>query len=405
MTKCRICKGKLIQIINLGKIALVGNFLKRLKKIKKFKISLNYCKICKHVQIAEILNPSLLFRNYLWETGVSKSNISLINDLLIGLKKNLGINLNSKVLEIASNDGSFLNIIRKKFNCFIVGVDPAKNFKKKLTKNKILTIFDFFNSKLSMKLKKKFKQFDFIFARNVVAHVPNPNEIFKGADNLLTEKGVFIIEVPHFLKIYKFNQYDNIFHEHVGYHSLKSIIDLSENNNLKVFDVEEIDSQGGSIRCYICKKNYLRSVTKRVKLILSKERKLGLMSSIKLKQFKFKIVNHIRKMKKIIAKLKNEKKNVSIYGASGKGQALMQYCNINNKTINYVFDKSTLKQNCFTPGTNIKILNPKYLNISKTKYLLILSWNIKKEIINQEKRFAKLGGKFIIPFPSPRILN
>ena len=405
MNNCRICGGKLVQIINLGKIALVGNFLKKIKKLKKFKISLNYCEICKHVQIAERLNPSLLFRNYLWETGVSKSNIYLINDLLIKLKKKLGINKNSKVLEIASNDGSFLKIIREKFKCFIVGVDPAKNFKKKLFNSKILTIFDFFDSKLSIKLRKKFKKFDFIFARNVVAHVPNPNEIFKGVHNLLNDTGIFVVEVPHFLNIYKLNQYDNVFHEHVGYHSLKSIVDLSEKNNLKVFDVEEIDSQGGSIRCYICKKNLLRNVTKKTKLILLKEKKLGLFSSIKLKKFKLKIINHITKMKNMITKLKSKKKNISIYGASGKGQALMQYCKINTKFIDYVFDKSTLKQNCFTPGTNIKILNPKYLNSTETNYLLILSWNIKKEIINQEKRFAKLGGKFIIPFPAPRILN
>ncbi len=239
----------------------------------------------------------------------------------------------------------------------------------------------------------------------MVAHVPNPNEIFKGVHNLLNDTGIFVVEVPHFLNIYKLNQYDNVFHEHVGYHSLKSIVDLSEKNNLKVFDVEEIDSQGGSIRCYICKKNLLRNVTKKTKLILLKEKKLGLFSSIKLKKFKLKIINHITKMKNMITKLKSKKKNISIYGASGKGQALMQYCKINTKFIDYVFDKSTLKQNCFTPGTNIKILNPKYLNSTETNYLLILSWNIKKEIINQEKRFAKLGGKFIIPFPAPRILN
>ena len=164
-----------------------------------------------------------------------------MNDLLIKLRKKLGINKKSKVLEIASNDGSFLKLIKEKFKCFIIGVDPAKNFKKKLNKSEIPTIFDFFNSKLSIKLKRKFHQFDFIFARNVVAHVPNPNEIFKGVQNLLTEKGIFVVEVPHLLNIYKYNQYDNIFHEHVGYHSLKSIVDLSKKNNLKVFDVEEID--------------------------------------------------------------------------------------------------------------------------------------------------------------------
>ena len=286
-----------------------------------------------------------------------------------------------------------------------MGVDPAKNFKKKLNKSKIPTIFDFFNSKLSIKLKRKFNQFDLIFARNVVAHVPNPNEIFKGVQNLLTEKGIFVVEVPHLLNIYKYNQYDNIFHEHVGYHSLKSIVDLSKKNNLKVFDVEEIDSQGGSIRCYICKKKYSKNITKKTISILLKEKNIGLTSSNKLKNFKFKITNHIRKMKIMIEKLKKRNKKISIYGASGKGQALMQYCKINSKVVQHVFDKSSLKQNCYTPSTNIKISNPKNLNKTKTNYLLILSWNIKNEIISQEKNFAKLGGKFIIPFPSPKIIN
>ena len=129
MVNCRICKGKLTKIIDLGKISLVGNFSRKSKKEKKFKISLNFCIKCKHVQIAEILNPNLLFKKYLWETGVSLSNISLIQDLIKKLRK-YGISKKSKILEIASNDGSFLNIINKKYKCLAVGIDPAINFKK-----------------------------------------------------------------------------------------------------------------------------------------------------------------------------------------------------------------------------------------------------------------------------------
>ncbi len=404
MSRCRICRGNLIQIINLGKISLVGNFKKQLKKLKKYKISLNFCKVCKHVQISEILNPNLLFKNYLWETGISRSNISIIKDLLLELKK-FGISKKSKVLEIASNDGSFLKNIKIKYKCFVVGVDPAKNFRKKLRENNILTFFNFFNTKLALKLKKKLNTFDFIFARNVIAHVPNPNEVFKGVSKLLTDNGIFIIEVPHLSNIYKFNQYDNIFHEHAGYHSLKSIIDLSKKNNLKVFDVEKIDAQGGSIRCYICKKNYLINISGKIKSILLQEKKLGLFSYFKLKKFKFTILNHIYEMQKLIYNIKKKNKKISIYGASGKGQALMQYCNINNKFIDTVFDKSKLKQGCYTPGTYIKIQNPKFIKNSKISYLLILSWNIKNEIMNQEKEFVKNGGKFIIPFPKPRIIK
>ena len=400
MSKCRICFGINEEIINFGKIALVGSFFKKSKNLKKYKISLNFCKKCKHVQIREILNPDLLFRNYLWETGVSKSNINLINDLSKKLIK-FKIKKESKVLEIASNDGSLLSFFKKKFKCQVLGVDPAKNFNNK----KILTIIDYFNRSLSKKIKKKFKTFDFIIARNVIAHVPNPNEIFSGVDNLLTEKGVFIIEVPHLKNIIEQNQYDNIFHEHIGFHSLKSIIDLTRKNNLKVFNVEKIDSQGGSIRCYICKKNYKKKIQKQVKTILDNERKIGLFSSTQLKKFKLKIIRHISKLRNLVDNLKKLKKNISVYGASGKGQALLQFSKLDNKKIDFVFDKSKLKENCFTPGTNIKILNPVKIKKINPDFLLLLSWNLKNEILNQEKKFIKKGGKFITPFPTPRVIE
>ena len=131
MSNCRICKGELQTIIDFGKIALVGNFRKKKKNLKRYKISLNFCKSCKHVQISEIINPNLLFKKYLWETGVSGSNINLIKDLIKKLKV-YNLNKNSKILEIACNDGSFLNLIRKKFKCFVFGVDPARNLKKNL---------------------------------------------------------------------------------------------------------------------------------------------------------------------------------------------------------------------------------------------------------------------------------
>ena len=357
MVNCRICKGKLTKIIDLGKISLVGNFSRKSKKEKKFKISLNFCIKCKHVQIAEILNPNLLFKKYLWETGVSLSNISLIQDLIKKLRK-YGISKKSKILEIASNDGSFLNIINKKYKCLAVGIDPAINFKKLSKKRKIFTITNYFNFDQSKKIKKRFKTFDYIFARNVLAHVPDPNKIFKGVKNILESNGKFILEVPHLDNIIRYNQYDNIFHEHIGFHSLKSIIDLSIKYNMKVFDVEKIDSQGGSIRCFLSNKNSSEKISRRVTQILKAEQKLGLNSSIKLKMFKVKILFHIKKLKKLLEKLKKKQKRISIYGASGKGQALMQFCNINNKIVDYVFDKSSLKQGCFTPGTKIEIKNP-----------------------------------------------
>ena len=403
MTNCRVCNFKLKKIIDFGKIALVGNFSKK-KTRKKYKISLNYCKSCKHVQISEHLNPDLLFKNYLWETGVSRSNLFLLNDLLKKLKKS-DINKNSKILEIASNDGSFLKILKKQFKSFVVGIDPAQNLAKKANAEKNFTINKFFDFKLSNKIKKKYSKFHFIFARNVIAHLSKPNEIFKGVENLLSENGVFILEVPHLLNIIKQNQYDNIFHEHIGFHSLKSIIDLCKRNKLQVLDVDLINSQGGSIRCFIGKRKTGNKISKKINKILNIEKKSKLFSNEELEKFEIKIKKNIKNFKSMLKKLKRNKKKISIYGASGKGQAFMQFNKIDNKIIDYVFDRSKLKQGRLTPGTNIKILNPKFLTRKKVDYLLILSWNIKEEIIKQEINFKKNGGKFIIPFPAPKVIN
>ena len=404
MSNCRICESKIKKIIDFGKIALVGNFLKKKVNQKKYKISLNYCVSCKHVQISEKLNPNLLFKNYLWETGISKSNIHLLRDHLQKLKK-FGINKKSKVLEIASNDGSFIKILKKKFNCFVIGVDPAKNLAKKANRKSIFTINNYFDYKLSYFLKEKYNKFDYIFARNVIAHIKEPNNVFKGIDNLLKDNGIFVLEVPHLLNILNNNQYDNIFHEHIGFHSLKSIQDLCKANNLKVFDIDKIDSQGGSIRCFISKQTSNQTISSNVSLMSKIEKKSNLFLNSNLKMFKNKILKHSKSLHKLIARLKNKKKKISVYGASGKGQALLQFSKMNNNLIDFVFDKSKLKQGLYTPGTNIKIKNPKYISRKNVDYLLILSWNIKKEIIKQEKKFLKNGGKFIIPFPQPKIIS
>ena len=400
--KCRICRKGLKRILSLGKISLVGEFPKSKKNLKKFKISLNFCEKCKHVQISELINPNKLFKNYFWETGISTTNLKLINDIIKKLKK-YKINKKSKVFEIACNDGSFLNSLQRKIGCFSVGIDPAKNLSKKNKSNKVIRLIDYFNKKKSNKIKKKYGEFDFVFARNVLAHVKDPNTIFSGVKNIMSTAGVFIIEAPSLLNILKFNQYDNVFHEHIGFHSLKSVIDLSNLNGLKVINVEKIDSQGGSLRYFLTSNDNNISVSKNIDAFLKNETKNKLFSNKKLLNFKIKINNHRKTLLNFLKKLKENGKKISVYGASGKGQALMQYCDIGNEVIDFCFDKSKLKQNRFTPGTNIKILDPVLIEKLPVNYLLLLSWNLKKEIFKQQKNFVNKGGRFIVPFYKPKI--
>tara|TARA_B100001540_G_C15772161_1_gene626884 strand:+ start:414 stop:1649 length:1236 start_codon:yes stop_codon:yes gene_type:complete len=404
--KCRICEKRLLNVIKFNKVALSGSFLKKnqIRKEKKYSLSLLVCKSCKHVQINNIINPNILFSHYDWETGVSKSNISLIRSLLFKLRKNFRFKKNSKIFEVASNDGTLLNEFKNycgKSN--ILGIDPAKNLKKISDKKNIPTILGYFSYNKSKEIYKKYKKFDFCVARNVIAHAKDPNSIFKGVKNILKEKGIFVIEVPHLYNIFKDNQYDNIFHEHLGFHSLKSIKDLCNINLLKLIDVELIDSQGGSIRCYISHQNFKKKINNRVKNILKKEIEIGLFKLTTWKIFSNKISHHRKKLRNYLLKIKNNKKIISAYGASGKGQALLQFCGIDSKIISHVYDKSIFKQGKYTPGTHLKIVNPKFINKHMPDYLLLLSWNIVREIARQEKKYLSGNGKIIIPFPKPKI--
>ena len=404
---CRICNKKLKKVINYKKVALAGNFLNKdqIKNEKKYQLTLMVCVNCKHLQVKEKIDPKILFpKNYVWQTGISITNVNLIKNLLSKLDSKFIINKKSKFLEIASNDGTLLKEVKKKFNSNVLGIDPAKNLKNILKKNKINTIVDFFSYSISKKIKKIYGKFDFCIARNVIAHTKNPNDIFKGVKNILNKDGIFVIEVPHLYNIFKDNQYDNVFHEHLGFHSLKSIDDLCKKNELQMFDVNIIDSQGGSIQCFISSNNK-KIVNPRVLKTLKKEKKLGLLKLSVWNNFTHRVYEHSNKLNHLLKKLKKNKKIIHIYGASGKGQSLMQFNKIDNKIIDYVYDKSKFKQNKYTPGTHIKIIDPKKINVIKPDYLLLLSWNLVKEIMKQEKKYLKNNGKIIIPFPNPRLVK
>ena len=403
---CRICKGRIITILDFKKVALSGNFLSKnqLNKEKKYSLKTGVCNKCKHLQIQNIIDPKKLFNHYDWETGISKSNLSLISDLLYELKKNYKLNKSSKILEIASNDSTLLYKFKKEVHCSVLGIDPAKNLSIISKKKNIDTVVDFFSHRMSVKLKKKYNKFDFCIARNVVAHTPNPNDIFKGLENILDKRGIFIIEVPHLENIYKDNQYDNIFHEHIGFHSVKSIIDLCNLNNLKLIDVRKIDSQGGSIRCFITKKNNSIKIKRNVKSYLDREKKIKIFNLKSWFKFAKRVNKHKKDLFDYLNMLNIRHKKISGYGASGKGQSLMQVCNI-GKFLENIYDKSKIKDGKYTPGTHIKIIDPKELHSKNDDYLLLLSWNLKNEIAKQEKKFLKGGGKLIIPFPKPHIFK
>lgn len=400
--KCRCCySNRLKEIINFGKVPLNGSLISnKSKTLQKFKLNLIYCQECFHIQIGYLVSPKLLFSKYFWETGVSASNKKLIIDLYKKIKNKKYIKKKSSVFEIACNDGTLLKYFKGNGYSFVAGMDPAKNLLNTKKKRELNIVVDYFNPK---SVKKKFygKKYDLILARNVIAHFQDPNNLFDGARYISNKNSVLIVEVPHLLTIFNENQYDNIFHEHAGYHSLISINKIAEKFDFKLFDCEIIESQGKSLRCFYIYNKKVKA-NKKIQLILKKEKKLFKHSTWKI--FNKNINSHKKKLFDLIKNLKDRNKKISAYGASGKGQSLLQICQIDHKYLDFVYDKSKKKIGKFLPSGKLKIKNPKEIFYDKPDYILLLSWNLIDEIMKQEKKYLNNGGKFIVPFPHPKII-
>jgi len=407
---CRVCEFQdLSLILDYGEVALADSFLNSgadVEKEKKYSLSLVICNNCKHVQIDEIVDPKLMFSNYPWETGISKSIVEFSNEMsekLIALFKILEPESLPKVFEIASNDGSLLNVFKNK-GCEILGVDPAANIAKKANDKLITTIPKFFNYNTAKEIVSKYGQYDICIARNVLAHVNELHSLVEGIRLILKDDGFVVIEVPSLYAMVEELQYDQVFHEHIGYHSLDSIIKLFENYNMEVFDVESLWIHGGSLRIFIQQNNGPQLKSNNVNDFYNKEKSLGLFDNKTWEQYALRVNAHRDSLLNELNKIKKENKKIAIYGASGKGQSLLQYCGIDNNLVDYVVDKSEMKQGKITPGTHINIYSPDHIYEDFPDVILLCAWNFANEIAIQEKNFTEAGGKFLLPFPSPHYL-
>ena len=399
--KCRICKSKKIKnILDLGLQALTGKFPTSLNKnIIKTPLSICICKSCKFVQLSHNFNNSFLYNlEYGYESGINstmKNHLINITKKICKIKKLTNKNI---VVDIASNDGTLLNSYDN--NIIKVGIDPILNRFKKNYRNIQYRIPDFFSYKKFKKLNLK-KKADVITAFAVFYDIKDPNSFLKDVKKCLDNKGIFIIEQSNLAHMIKLNSFDTICQEHLGYYSTYVIKSLMKKNNLKIFDHEYNESNGGSSRYYITHEdNYEIEINnKNINKILEFEKKYKVDKIKTYLNFKKKI-NKIRdlslsKINSIISK----KKIIHGYGASTKGNVILQYFNIDNKIIKYISDRNPFKFNRYTPGTKIKIISEKKSRNLKPDYYFVLPWHFKKEILVREKEIRRKNKKFIFPLP------
>ncbi len=402
---CRNCKNnKFFNLLSLGKISFTGKFSKSLfNNIPKAYLNLVMCKKCKLVQLDRNFNPKYLYgKDYGYRSGINKTMTEHLKKTVKKCSALAGLKANDPVLDIASNDGTLLNFYKKKI--VTVGVDPLVNKYKGYYKKISYKISNFFqiNDIKKLNLKKKFK---IITSLSVFYDLKDPNRFIEGIKECLDENGIFVLEHADLLSIIKNNLFDTICHEHLEYYSSKVIINMMNFNGLKVFDHEFNNINGGSSRYYIChRKAKYKTKEKKINKLLSKESKIGLHSTKVFKIFFANILNEKDKLKKMIKKIINKKFIIHGYGASTKGNVLLQFYEINNKDINYIADRNPLKYNLFTPGTKIKIISENYSRKLKPDYYLVLPWHFKKEILIREKKIREKGTKLIFPLPKMQVI-
>ena len=302
------------------------------------------------------------------------------------------------VVEIGSNDGILLSAIKDRVR--VLGVDPAETAAVLAKELGVDTVVDFFGESVAQELVRKHGKAKVIFANNVIAHIDDLDDVFKGVQTLLSDDGAFVAEVHWVYNLIGDGGFDQIYHEHLSYFSLHSYRRLAERFGLIVADVEVVPIHGESLRLYLQKKG---KPSARVVKLLAREKKAGLHSIRGYRHFAPKVQKNRKELRKLLDTLKKKGATIAGYGASAKGNTLLNYMGISKKHLNYITDTLPSKQGTFTPGAHIPVVPPSELFAHRPEYLLLLAWNYAPNIMHKERALRAQGTKFIIPVPKARI--
>jgi len=404
--KCRSCGSTdAAHILDLGVQPLANNLLTPADLAKpepKFPLRLAVCKSCWMLQITDLVPPVDLFSDYLYFSSFSDLMLRHSREACDGYLKEFGLNSQSLVVEVASNDGYLLqNFVKANVPC--LGIEPAANIAKVAREKGIETLVEFFGKKIASDLTAKNRQADLILGNNVFAHAPDTNDFVAGLKTLLKPKGRIALEFPYGVEFIEHTEFDTIYHEHVFYFTLTALKPLFERHGLTIFRVQRFPIHGGSLRLFACHTGAY-PVEKSATDLLAEETRKGVNSLTYYEGFGNQVRAIRDELVALLAKLKREGKRIAAYGASAKGSTLLNYYGVGADTLEFVADRSTYKQGRLTPGTHIPILAPEDLAKRKPDYTLLLTWNFADEILAQQKAYRDAGGKFIVPIPKVKIV-
>ena len=362
------------------------------------------CSECFLVQLQEFETPEHIFTDYAYFSSFSDSWVAHAKDYVERMVARFGFDENSQVIEIASNDGYLLQFFKEK-NVPVLGIEPAANVAKAAVEKGIPTRVEFFNPETATALTNEGTRADLLLGNNVLAHVPGLNDFVRGMKIALKPQGIITMEFPHLLRLMQENQFDTIYHEHFSYISLTTVERVFAKFGLRVFDVDEVPTHGGSLRIYATHSdNDERPTADNVAAVKRKESEAGLLNLDTYRAFADQVKETKRSLLRFLVEARDQGKTVVGYGAPAKGNTLLNYCGVRTDFIDYTVDRSPHKQDHALPGVHIPIYGPERIRETKPDYLLILPWNIKDEIMKQMAHIREWGGQFVVPIPRTKVL-
>lgn len=403
---CRLCHSeKLILVMPIKPSPIADAFVGSDKKNQAqplIPLDLYQCQSCGHVQNLDIVNPDLLFRDYLFSTSNSIGLVDHFRQYADDVKKEFNFPPNSLVLEIGSNDGTLLRFF-KEGGMRVQGIDPAIDIARLANESGIPTIPDFFSLKLAVKIHEEQGSARLIVANNVYAHADQLADITEGIAQALDRDGIFIFEVSYLLDIIDRFVFDTVYHEHLSYHSIYPLTKFFAAHGLHLFDVKRIGTKGGSFRGYVQKTGGVHEELPVVKEMIEDEARRGLHGPEIFSEYEQKILMRKDAILQYIREMRNQGKTVVGYGASTTVTTLMYHFELSDK-LDYLIDDNAKKHGLYSPGCHLEVKPSSALYDEKPDVVIILAWQYANLILEKHARYMNAGGEFVIPLPDLKII-